>query len=710
MNRPTKIITRLKQFTAAAIIAVVALPILVQCATIGTPEGGPKDTIPPVVLGVFPKSHTTNFSDKKIEILFDEYIQLKDQQKELYTSPEMKKKPTLLMRGKTLHIEIKDDSLKPNTTYAIEFGATISDNNEGNPLHGYRYVFSTGGEIDSLVMSGYTEDSEKVDSLGRTFIYFFEADSLPEIVDYDSTMFNFKPHKIARSQKNGIFIAQNLRPVDYRIYAFYDNNDNQLYEPGEDKIGFLDRTYNPAEMEPFYVWYDSIRRYPSADPQLYFRLFVDESFSRQTLKEKLRPDQHKVELYFGAKHPEIRSIKFEGVKAEDIIYEPVSSRGDTLYLWLRTPSAQLPDTLKGEVVYLKHDSIRQLQEEREELKLHWRLIETKEQEKERERLERERRKAEENGTEWVEPPVPSKFKMTSFKQTLEVNPEEDLAVEFATPLTRFDSASIRLLSWSELGDTIRERFHFIPDTLSPRKYRMRSDWSPLRKYELFIPTDALADITGEGNDSLKMSLTVADKEKFAVVNLTVQPRKEEYRYVVQFVDGKSNKVVRTVKDLKGGTYTVNYVEPTDLKIRIIEDMNHNGRWDAGNMVEHRQSERSEFYKDANGEETFTAKTGWEFDITLDMATIFAPITMQDLIERLDKREMERLAEEEKKRQEQRNQNKGNNQSQSGGMFGGGMGGGMFGGAGGMMGGMGGMMGGMGGSGSSSRQNINTMGR
>ena len=706
MNRPTKIITRLKQLTAAAIIAVVALPILVQCATIGTPEGGPKDTLPPVVLGVYPKSYTTNFTDKKIEILFDEYIQLKDQQKELYTSPEMKKKPTLLMRGKTLHVEIKDDSLKPNTTYAIEFGATISDNNEGNPLHGYRYVFSTGAEIDSLVMSGYTEDSEKVDSLGRTFIYFFEADSLPEIVDYDSTMFNFKPHKIARSQKNGIFIAQNLRPVDYRIYAFYDNNDNQLYEPGEDKIGFLDRTYNPAEMEPFYVWYDSIRRYPSADPQLYFRLFVDESFSRQTLKEKLRPDQHKVELYFGAKHPDIRSIKFDGVRAEDIIYEPVSARGDTLYLWLRTPSAQLPDTLKGEIVYLKHDSIRQLQEEREELKLHWRLIETKEQEKERERLERERRKAEENGTEWVEPPVPSKFKMTSYKQTAEVNPEEDLAVEFATPLTRFDSASIRLLSWSELGDTIRERFHFIPDTLSPRKFRMRSDWSPLRKYELFIPTDALADITGEGNDSLKMSLTVADKEKFAVVNLTVQPRKEEYRYVVQFVDSKSNKVVRTVKDLSSGSYTVNYVEPTDLKIRIIEDMNHNGRWDGGNMVEHRQSERSEFYKDANGEETFTAKTGWEFDITLDMATIFAPITMQDLIERLDKREMERLAEEEKKRQEQGNQNRGNNQSQSGGMLGGG---GMFGGGGGMFGG-GGMGGMMGGSSGSNRQNIGTMGR
>lgn len=700
MREQEKIFSVVKQFVALIILVVVGLPLLIRCATIGTPEGGPKDSLPPVVLGMFPQNLSTNFEDSEIEILFDEFIQLKDQQKELYTSPEMKKKPTLLMRGKSLIIEIKDDSLKPNTTYAIEFGATIADNNEGNPLHGFRYVFSTGGEIDSLVMSGYTEDSEKADSLGRTFIYFFEEDSLPKTEGYDSTMFNFKPHKIARSQKNGIFIAQNLKPVDYRIYAFYDNNDNQLYEPGEDKIGFLDRTYNPAQMEPFYVWYDSIRRYPSADPQLYFRLFLDESFSRQTIKETLRPEQHKVELYFGAKNPEIRSLRFDGIKPEDIIYEPVSERGDTLYLWLKTPSAEIPDTLRGELIYMKHDSVRQLQEEREELKLHWRLIETKEQERERERLEKERRKAEENGTEWVEPHVPSKFKMKSYKPQTEVNPEKDLDVEFATPLSRFDSTSIRMVSWSELGDTIRERFHFIPDTLSPRKYRLRADWSALRKYELFIPTDALADISGEGNDSLKMTLTVADKEKFAVVNLTVKPRQSNYRYIVQFLDAKSNKAVQTIKDLREGTYTINYVEPTDLKIRIIEDMNGNGKWDAGNMVERRQSERAEFYKDDNGEETFTAKTGWEFDITLDMSTIFAPITMQQLIERLDQREMERLEEAEKKRQEQMQKGQGNNSSsQSGGMFGGG--GGMFGGGGG---------GGMFGGGGSSRTNIGNIGR
>ena len=147
MRRENRNIRILKRVVASLIVLAVMLPILIRCATIGTPEGGPKDTLPPVVLGVMPGNYTTNFDKDEVQILFDEYIQLKDQQKELYVSPEMKKKPTLLMRGKTLIVTIKDDSLKPNTTYAIEFGATISDNNEGNPLHGYRYVFSTGAEI-----------------------------------------------------------------------------------------------------------------------------------------------------------------------------------------------------------------------------------------------------------------------------------------------------------------------------------------------------------------------------------------------------------------------------------------------------------------------------------------------------------------------------------------------------------------------------------
>lgn len=670
----------------AAVLLLFGGAFFSRCASVGTPDGGPKDTLAPVVLGMMPRNYTESLTSKRIAIEFNEYIQLKDQQKELFTSPAMKKKPTLLMRGKTLLIDIKDDSLLPNTTYAIEFGATIADNNEGNPLHGFRYVFSTGGPIDSLYMSGYTEDSEKLDSLGRTFIYFFEADSVAKPESYDSTMFNYKPSKIARSRTNGIFIAQNLKPVDYRVYAFFDSNDNQMYEAGTDKIGFLDGVYNPTKMPPFAIWYDSLRRYVSADPQLYFRMFTDESFVRQNLQEHKRPEQHKVELYFTARRPDIKEIHLDGIEQKDIIIEPYSSRRDTLYLWLNVESKSLPDTIKGFVRYMKHDSVRVLREDTAKLRLVWRLIESREQERERERLEKERAKAEEMGEEWIEPPRPSTFKFVNFKNTAEVNPEEDLPFEFATPLTRFDSLRWEMLSWSKQGDTIPEMITFRPDSLSPRKWRLHAAWNPSRTYRLAIPKGALADISGEGNDSVTMSLTVSDVEKYATINLTIKPRKPEYRYIVQLTGTSSTKATREIRGLGAGTHKISYVPAGEVRLRIIEDINNNGKWDSGNMVEMRQSERAEFYKNEQDEEIMTTKTGWEFDITLDMAKIFEEVTMEQLIERLDKREQARVEQLEEERRKNKNNGQQQNGSTGGGLFGGGMGGGM----GGMLGGSGGM--------------------
>ena len=177
------------RWATAAVLLLFAGAFLSRCASIGSPNGGPKDTLAPVIMSVTPELNTTNFKSNRIYIAFDEYVQLKDQQKEIYTSPAMRKKPKVSLRGRGIHIEIENDSLEPNTTYAIEFGSSVVDNNESNPLYGLRYVFSTGGDIDSLVMSGYTEDSKKLDSMGRVFVYFFEADSIEKPATYDSTMF-----------------------------------------------------------------------------------------------------------------------------------------------------------------------------------------------------------------------------------------------------------------------------------------------------------------------------------------------------------------------------------------------------------------------------------------------------------------------------------------------------------------------------------------
>ncbi len=648
-----------QRFALAAVLLLFGGAFLTRCASVGNPTGGPRDSLSPVVVTVTPMLNATNFKEERVYMAFDEYVQLKDLQKELYTSPAMKKKPTVAVRGRGIQIELEPDSLEPNTTYAIEFGASVADNNEANPLHGLRYVFSTGDHIDSLYMSGYTEDIASSDSLGRTFIYFFEADSVPEPKEYDSTMFNFRPSKIARSQRNGIFIAQNLKPVPYRIYAFEDKNENQSYEPSVDKIGFLDDTYNPAEMPPFSIWYDSVRRYPSADPQIYLRMFTDESFRRQTLRDKLRPEQHKIILSFGGARPQISSLDLEGIPSDKIIYEYLSDDRDSMALWLNVASELLPDTIRGSITYLKHDSLRVLRPETEELRLAWRRVETREQERERERQERARARAEAEGKEWRDVARASTFRLTAPTDRTEVNPEQDLLFEFPTPLSRFDSTAFELISWSEERDTVREKITFRADSLSSRKWRMHSRWLANRQYRLWIPTDALADIAGEGNDSIQLNLTVADIAKFATLILDVKPRVEGATYIIQLLDDR-NSVQREYAHIGAGVHTINYVPTGDLRMRIVEDMNDNGRWDSGNMVERRQSERAELYKNEQEEELFTMKAGWEFEFSLDMASLFAPVTMEQLIDRLDRREQVRLQKEaEKRRQEQGSGNEHN---------------------------------------------------
>ena len=643
---------RRKQHTLVVLRSAVALffasAFLSRCASTMTPTGGPRDTLPPVIVNMTPDNFSTNrplTGHERIYIEFDEYVQLKDQQKEFFTSPQMKKKPTLTVRGKGIVIQLRD-TLLPNTTYALDFGSALRDNNEGNPLHSMRYVFSTGPEVDSMMLSGYTADAYKADSVSKTFIWFFPADSVGEIGDRDSTLFKHKPAVIARAENNGIFIAQHLKPVPYRVYAVKDTNDNQLYEPGTDQVGFLDGLYNPAEMPDFAVWYDSLRRYVSAEPQLYFRMFTDRAFRRQTLVQSERPRQHQAMLYFSAAHPQIDSIRFDGIPDDGFIVDPQTVGRDTLALWFTVPSAELPDTIRGSVVYYKHDSVNVLQRVSEPLKLPWRFIETKEQEREREKRERDRRKAEAAGEEWTEPKQPNPF---AFKLPLsgEVNPENHLAVDFEYPLARVDSAAL-LLTVTMPDNSIEDLpVRLVRDTALLRRWYFRAPWRAEGKHTLTIPAGAITDIAGFSNDSIVGKYTVLLPEKHASVHIDVRGR-DSMRYIIQLLDG-NGALRQERRNVVSGLVEFNYVAPGEIKFRIIEDTNGNGRWDTGDVVLRRQPERAEMFADDSGRESFSTKANWEIEFTMDMHRIFAPVTMESLSRLLDEREIQRLRREEEKR-------------------------------------------------------------
>lgn len=231
----------LRRFLASLFFLLIIVS-LSQCGRRGGKlTGGPKDEDPPILLKSEPESMTTNFKGDKIRLTFDEYIKLKDVQDQLIVSPPLKNQPEISPQGgaqKYVEIKLKD-TLKENTTYTINFGQSVQDNNEGNPSSFLTYVFSTGDYIDSLEIQGAIKDAfnQKADEFITVMLY--EIDSAYT----DSTLFKKPPNYITNTlDSTVIFSLKNIKEGKYAIFALKDEAKNNLFDQNADKIGFLNDT------------------------------------------------------------------------------------------------------------------------------------------------------------------------------------------------------------------------------------------------------------------------------------------------------------------------------------------------------------------------------------------------------------------------------------------------------------------------------------
>jgi hypothetical protein len=645
-------------FIRIALGAFFLAGLLARCAQVGYPEGGPRDSLPPRIVTMLPEHGTTNFTGKRIYIEFDEYVVLKDQQKEFFISPPGGKIPGISLRGRGVQIDIRDTLLE-NQTYSLNFGGMIRDNNESNHLYDFRFVFSTGPEIDSMFMSGYTVDAYTRDSVPQSFIFFYPAhiDSMPQ---WDSTLFR-NPAAAARAQPNGLFTAENLKPVDYRVYALDDRNGNRTYEPGTDRVGFLDSVYNPALMPPFTIRYDTSRKYNVPEPQLYFRMFMDKGFKRQYLVDSERPVQHRAILDFNADYPVITELTLDGIDSTRIITQHLKPTLDSISLWLHVPSEELPDTIKGRIIYLRHDSLSVLRPDTVKLALAWKAF--------------EQRKRDRNDT--LPEPNPFKYKVDASQ---ELNPYKNIPITFDYPIVEMDSAAVSLTRVEGEGadeKRLPARFNFIQDTVDMMRWTLSSQWVPNAKYELLVPAGAFTDVAGQKNDTLRAAFTVKPVEKFATLELNIKGKTPESEYVIQIL-GQGNAPEREYRHVRTGKLEVPYLEPGTVRIRVIEDINGNGQWDGGDLIKRMQPERTELFLTEKGEPEIENKENWALEFDLDMNEMFAPLTMDHVVRQLREMEVARIQKLLKERAKQAAQPRpASNQrtgQQPGGM-GGGMGGG-----------------------------------
>lgn len=240
-----------KKYTLILIAIAIALA-LAQCAKRGSPTGGPIDEEPPVILRAFPDNYSVNFKNQEIEITFDEYIKLKDLQKQLVISPPLKNLPLIRPQGgasKKITIEITD-TLQDNTTYVLNFGQSVVDNTEGNPYPFFKYVFSTGTYIDSLKIQGRVTDALtfKTDDFVNVMLYEVNENYT------DSTIYKEQPRYVVNTLDSlTTFTMENLRAGQYRMVALKEKSSNLKFDPKSDKIGFVSEVITVPTDEVFEV-------------------------------------------------------------------------------------------------------------------------------------------------------------------------------------------------------------------------------------------------------------------------------------------------------------------------------------------------------------------------------------------------------------------------------------------------------------------------
>lgn len=227
----------IKRFFGLCFLSALCIALW-HCARRGTPTGGPKDEDPPVLTRTRPKNGTTNFKGNTIRLEFNEFIKLQDVQNQLVVSPPLKYQPRIKpLGGASKYIEFSfEDTLRENTTYSINFGQSIVDNNEGNPNSFLSYVFSTGDYIDSLSLRGAVKDAfaRKADSFISVMLY--EIDSIYN----DSAVYNYPPNYITNTLDSlPFFDLRNLKAGKYALFAVKDEGKNNLFDQRADKIGFV---------------------------------------------------------------------------------------------------------------------------------------------------------------------------------------------------------------------------------------------------------------------------------------------------------------------------------------------------------------------------------------------------------------------------------------------------------------------------------------
>lgn len=346
-----------RHFTIIGSILLL-LSLLWGCASIGNPSGGARDEDPPRFVSANPRPGSVNVDPSDIAIYFNELVNVKDAFQKVVLSPPGQSTPRVSTRGRSVRVNISDTLLE-NTTYTIDFGDAIEDNNEGNVLSGFAYTFSTGPDLDSLRISGMVLGAEDMEPQQGVFVGAYTT-------SVDSAFLKMKFERLARTDELGRFVLRGLKNVPYRLFALNDlDNDRHYANPEEDIAWYADTIRPYAER---IVAQDTIRdlytgavdtvvsreRTRFLPNNILLRMF-NTGIKPQYLVSYTRPDSAKVSFIFNSPSEKMPTVKLAG---DSLFRDPLEAEttvgNDSLTFFLPAPLASR-DTLQLAIEYVSTD-------------------------------------------------------------------------------------------------------------------------------------------------------------------------------------------------------------------------------------------------------------------------------------------------------------------------------------------------------------------
>lgn len=582
------------------ILSLLLVFVLVACASIGSPDGGPYDEEPPVLLKATPALNATGVTVAKVTLEFDENVNLENAFENVVVSPPQLQMPEIKYSGKKVMVELFD-TLKPNTTYSIDFGNAIVDNNEGNPYENFAYVFSTGDGVDTLAVSGTVLNAQDLEPIKGMIVGLHSC--------LDDTAFNKLPfERVSRTDSRGRFTIKGIAPGKYRVYALSDANQNYLFDQKSEALAYLTTVIEPyaaPAVRPDTIWRDSVTidtirqvnymRYMPDD--LVLRVFKEE-FLSQYLVKQTRDPHNKLTLFFAAPNDELPLLEGLDFDISDTYVLEKSAKMDTLVYWFKDSLLYRNDTLSFRLSYraldLSGDTIEQVDTLIMSPRRRWESVQKQQRKKFEDEEKNFLRKAKSlPDYDEANPPVyvpKQKTLPVRFNGSSSMDVNAICSFTFEEPLLSVDTSAISVsLKVDTLWVPVDRVFY--QDSVNIRRYNVFAEWRPEQTYLVKADSAAFKGLYGGVSEEFTREMAFKSLDEYAALYVDVAGVGDNC--ILQLLDARENVVME--QKTRGGHCEFYFIKPGTYYMRLIFDENGNGVWDTGDYAKGIQPERVSYY-------------------------------------------------------------------------------------------------------------------